>query len=120
MAVTAVTVSAHPAEPTDVTSGLTTLASTGSGNGFQIPYVNAYIVVLVNDSGSNATVTFKVPQPTEYSDRSITIPDDTVAINNGEHFTWIPNAIFKDSNENIEIEATQLIKCKVYSEPIRG
>ena len=120
MAVTSVTAAAHPAEPTNATASLTTLTSTGSGNGFQFAYSSALLCVFHNDSGSSATVTLKVPQPTAYSDRSITIPDDTFTIANNETFHWVPNELFRDSNKNVEVEADQLIKVKVFSDLSRS
>lgn len=116
MAVTSVTAIAHPAEPTKDTVGLTTLGATGSGNGFQFPYANAKLVILHNDTGVSATVTLVSNQPDEYSDRGITIPNDSVTIADGETFHWVPNTIFRDSNKNVQVEADQLIKCKVYSD----
>lgn len=120
MAVTAVTAAAHPAEPTDATTGLTTLGSTGSGNGFQFPYSTAKLVVFHNDTGSSATVTLVVPQPTKYSDRGLSIANDTFTLANNASFHWVPHELFKDSNSNVEVEADQLIKCKVYSDLSRS
>ena len=120
MAKVTLTPAAHPAEPTDATTGLTVLTSTGAGNGFEIAYANAYLVILHNDSGSSATVTLKVNQPTEYSDRGITIPDDTFTLANGESYTWVPQSLFKDSNKNVVVEADQLIKAKAYTNLARA
>lgn len=119
MAVQSITPAAHPAESTEVQTDMTTLTATGSGNGFQFTYAQGYLVVLHNDTGSGATVTFKVSQPTAYSDRSLTIPDETATIANGETDTWIPVSIFNDGG-NVTIEADQLIKIKVFTQLTRS
>ena len=115
MAVQAITPAAHPAESTEVQTDMTTLAGTGSGNGFQFNYSEGYLVVMHNDTGSSATVTFKTAQPTLYSEKSITIPDETATIADGETDTWKPDSVFKDSDGKVTIECDQLIKIKVFS-----
>lgn len=120
MAVQSITPAAHPAESTEVQTDMTTLLATGAGNGFQFNYADGYLVVLHNDTGSSATVTFKAAQPTLYADRSITIPDETATIDDGETDTWKPVSIFKDSDGKVTIEADQLIKIKVFSQITRS
>jgi hypothetical protein len=119
MATQALTPAVHPVESTLVTSGMTTLASTGAGNGFTFNYKDGYLVYLYNPTGGNATVTFKVAQGSLYSDRTITIPDETATIATTEVDTWKPESIFNDGG-TVTIECDVLIQAKVISQITRS
>lgn len=102
----------HSKNPEDVTSNLTTLSATGSGNGFEVPWTGILLVYLVNDTGSSSAVTIKGAATQDETDRGLSIPNETVTIADGEHFTWYPSSRFKTSGGTIIIEADQLIKIK--------
>lgn len=120
MAVQAIIPAAHPAESTEVQTGMTTLASTGAGNGFQFDYKDGYLCVIHNDTGGLATITIKSAQPTLYSDKSIVIPDESATPATTETHTWKPDSVFKDVNGKVTIECDVLVKMKVFTQITRS
>ena len=120
MAVQSITPAAHPGALTASRTGMTTLSATGAGNGFQFTYSEGYLCKFYNPTGSSATLTFKAGQPTAYSDRSMTLPDESGTLAAGADADWKPESIFKDSNGKVTIECDQLIEMKVYTQLTRS
>lgn len=58
--------------------------TTGSGNGSTIPFDNLAFILIYNGTGGTAAVTIKAGAKTQYTARSITIPDQSVSISDGE------------------------------------
>ena len=106
---------AHDKNPEKITDNMTTLTATGAGNGFAIPYKDLHLVYINNASGGPAAVTIKMVAPTAFSDRGVSVSDETATIANGETFSWYPNSAFKNSDTNVVIESDVVVKVKALS-----
>lgn len=87
-------------------SDFTTMTS-GAGNGVEFSYNANDIIVLKNTTGSTAVYTFKVPNPSTYSDKGVTVPDATVSVANGKTWLYKLSAIFKQSDGDVIVECDQ-------------
>lgn len=114
MATTAITADTLTATGYNLTdsSDYTTMTA-GAGNGVEFSYNANDIIILNNDSGAQAVYTIKVPQPTPYSGKSITIPDATVTVAIGKIWLYKLSAIFKQADGDVIIECDQTAKIMV-------
>jgi|DEB0MinimDraft_10_1074344.scaffolds.fasta_scaffold04955_2 hypothetical protein len=105
----------HDKNPEKITDNMTTLTATGPGNGFAIPYAKLHLVYIHNASGGSAGVTIKMVAPTAFSDRGVSVSDESATIADGETFSWFPNSAFKNSDQKVVIEADVTIQVKALS-----
>lgn len=77
---------------------------TGSGNGIEVPFRESDLLVLKNDTGGAAVFTLKVPQPTKFSNQSITVPDKTVSIATGKTWVYPTAVLYRQSDGDIYID----------------
>lgn len=115
MAEQAIVQRAHSKDPEKITDNMTTLTATGPGNGFAIPYAKLHLVYIHNASGGPAGVTIKMVAPSAFSERGVTVSDESATIGDGETFSWFPNSSFKNSDGNVVVEADVTIQVKALS-----
>lgn len=98
--------------PTDLTktgynltdSGDFTTLSTGAGNGITVLFDPRDILILRNDTGGPAVFTLKTAGEDKYSDKGITVPDDTVTVADGKDWVYQLTSIFKQSDGKVYID----------------
>ena len=78
--------------------------ATGSGNGAEVPYRTGDILVLRNGTGSPATFTIDIPQPSDYSGKGVVIPDIEVAVADGKDYLYPVSSIMKQTDGDIYID----------------
>jgi len=81
-----------------------TTLSSGSGNGITVNFDPDDILVLKNDTGGSAVFTLKVPGESKYSDKGITVPDETVTVADGKTWIYQVTGIFKQSDGKVYID----------------
>lgn len=101
-AITAVTVSDNGYNLTDSASFAT--LGTGAGNGVSFEYSQRDLLVLKNGTGGSAVYTIKVPTPTAFSERGLTVPDETVTVATGKTWLYPMSAIFKQSDDAVYVD----------------
>lgn len=111
--ITAVTLTKTGYNLTDSAS-FTTMA-TGAGNGVEFTFDANDIVILNNDTVSTAVYTFKVPAPSNFSEKGVTVPDATVSVAASKIYIYPLSAIFKQSDGDVIIECDQTAKILVLS-----
>lgn len=104
MARTPITRTAVPDTGLNLTDASFSTLSTGATNGVEIPYREADLIVLKNDTGGAAVFTLKVKQPAQYSGQSITVPDKTVSVATGKTHVYPTATIFKQTDGDIYID----------------
>ena len=109
----AITLRAHDANPEPITDNMTTLAATGSGNGFAIPFSRLKQVFLHNPTVSTANITILGVGGEAESERSLAVGNETISIaSGGDPVSWYPDTFFKNSSDEVVIECDQLIQVK--------
>jgi len=78
--------------------------STGAGNGVEFRLDPTDIIILKNTTGGTAVYTIKVPSPSGYSDKGVTVPDVTVSVAAGKTYLYKPSNIFKQSDGDMIVE----------------
>ncbi len=78
--------------------------ATGAGNGVEVPYREADLLVLKNATGGAAVFTLKVKQPPQFSGQSITVPDKTVTVATGKTWVYPTATIFRQTDGDIYID----------------
>lgn len=91
--------------------------TSGAGNGSVVAAANADVLVLYNDTVSSVDYTIKAAQTSEFSGRSITVPDMTVTVA-AAGFAVVPVSSVFNSAGNITVEAdgTAKIACLSHHE----
>ena len=89
--------------------------TTGAGNGVEFKLDVTDIVVLKNDTGGAAVFTLKVPSPTDFSSKGVTIPDVTVTVAAGKTWVYKLSSIFKQADGDVIIECDVAGKVLVLS-----
>lgn len=87
-------------------SDFTTMVA-GTGNGVEFSYNATDLIVLKNTTGSTAVYTFKVPSPSNFSAKGVTVPDATVSVANGKTWLYKLSAIFRQSDGDVIVECDQ-------------
>jgi hypothetical protein len=87
----------------------------GSGNGITVTFDPDDILILKNDTGGSAVFTLKVPGETKYSDKGITVPDETVTVANGKSWVYQLTGIYKQSDGKVYIDCDVAGKVLVLS-----
>jgi hypothetical protein len=95
-------------------TGFTTLTA-GSGNGITVTFDPDDILILKNDTGGSAVFTLKVPGESKYSDKGVTVPDQTVTVANGKTWIYQLTGIFKWGDGKIYIDCDVAGKLLVLS-----
>jgi hypothetical protein len=109
---------AHDNTGFNITDASFQTMTTGSGNGSQWDWATDDIVVVKNDTGGAAVVTFKLSaaakaQATQYG---ATTPDPTKSIANGKtHLFRLDQAAFKETTNKVTIECDVAAKVAVLS-----
>ena len=95
---------AFPDTGLNLTDATYTTLVAGANNGVEVPLRDPDIIVLKNGTGGAAVFTFKVPQPDEYSEHSITVPDKTYSVAAAK--TWLIPAslIYRQSDGDVYID----------------
>lgn len=104
MARTAIDRTAVPVTGLNLTDATFATLATGAGNGVEIPYREADVIVLRNDTGGSAVYTIKVRQPSQYSGQGITVPDKTVTVATGKIWLYLTDPIFKQTDSDLYID----------------
>lgn len=104
MARTPITRTAVPDTGLNLTDATFATLSTGSGNGVEVPFREADLIVLKNDTGGAAVFTIKVPQPSQYAGQSITVPDKTVNVATGKSIVYPTAILYRQTDGDIYID----------------
>lgn len=88
---------------------------TGVGNGITVAFDPRDVLVLKNDTGGPAVFTLKVPGEDKYSDKGITVPDETVTVADGDTWIYQLTSIFKQSDGKVYIDCDVAGKVLVLS-----
>lgn len=92
-----------------------TTLSAGSGNGITVLFDPRDILVLKNDTGGPAVFTLLVPGEDKYSDKGITVPDETVTVAAGKTWIYQLTGIFKQSDGKVYVDCDVAGKLLVLS-----
>lgn len=104
MARATITRTAVPDTGLNLTDASYATLATGAGNGVEVPYREADLLVLKNATGGAAVFTLKVKQPAQYSGQSITVPDKTVTVATGKTWVYPTATIFRQTDGDIYID----------------
>lgn len=104
MARVAASRTAFPDTGINLTDASFTTLATGANNGVEVPLFDPDILVLKNDTGGAAVFTVKVPQPSEFSEQSITVPDKTYSVATGKTYLIPANLIYRQSDGDVYID----------------
>jgi len=118
MAEQSITLRDHDVNPEPITDNMTTLVTTGAGNGFAIPTTKLGFVFFDNPVAATATITIKGQPTAAQTARGVTVGDETVAIaDGGDPVSWYYHSDFKNTDGNVIVECDQLIKVKAIRRP---
>lgn len=104
MARATITRTAVPVTGLNLTDATYSTLATGAGNGVEVPYREADLIVLKNGTGGAAVFTLKAKQPTQYSEQSVTVPDKTVTVAAGKTWVYPTATIFRQNDGDIYID----------------
>lgn len=99
------------------TSGSFQTMTTGAGNGSVISADNVGFFIVRNDTVGSASVTMKIKQDSIYSQRSITVPDQTITVAASDIKIW-PSSSAYSSAGTITIECDAAVKLMAVRKPI--
>lgn len=88
----------------NITDATYSTLGAGANNGVTFDYDPSALVVLKNGTGGSAVYTFKVPTPSAYAAKSLTVPDVTVTLATGKSLIYPLSAIFKQSDEKVYVD----------------
>lgn len=104
MARVPITRTAVPDTGLNLTDASFATLATGANNGVEVPYREADLLVLKNDTGGAAVFTLKVPQPAQYVGQGVTIPDKTVSVATAKQVLYPTAIVFKQPDGDIYID----------------
>lgn len=104
MARVPITRTAVPDTGLNLTDATFATLATGANNGVEVPFREADLIVLKNDTGGAAVFTIKVPQPAQFAGQGVTIPDKTVNVATGKTLLYPSAQVFRQPAGAIYID----------------
>lgn len=87
----------------------------GASNGVTFDYDAGDLVVLKNATGGSVTYTFKVPTPTAYAAKGVTLPDVTVVLATGKTAVYPLSSIFRQDDGKVHLDCSAAANALVMS-----
>jgi hypothetical protein len=78
--------------------------STGAGNGKEIVYDPATLVILKNTTGGAAVYTVKIPAPAAYTNVGSTVSDTTITVATNKTWLLAMKAVYRQADGDIYID----------------
>ncbi len=88
----------------NLTDMSTTAMTAGADNGVMVAYDPGTKLLLRNDQAGAAVYTIKVPNPSAYGNKGVTVPDATVNVAASKDVLYPLSSIFKQSDGKVYID----------------
>lgn len=115
MARTNITAQAIPNGGLNLTDATYSTLGVGADNGVTFDYDAGDLVVLKNATGGSVTYTFKVPTPTAYAAKSLTVPDVTVVVATAKTVIYALAALFRQDDGKVYVDCSAAANLLVLS-----
>jgi hypothetical protein len=108
---------ALPVTGLNLTDAVYETLTLGAGNGIEVTCQQGDLLVLYNHTGGAAVYTLKIPNPAQYTDQGVTVPDKTVNVAAAKTLLYPVKTLFRQSDGDIYVDCDIAAKALVIDMP---